>query len=742
MYSVARRLLFPTSPIAAIITATLAGVGSFSRLNGKSLNPFSPSAFTALLQALGIALASVAALSILQKILLRSLLTYHGCFFDPASKKTVLWALAMKFLFAKSTETFAYQDYLPHLPVPEIKDSLNRYLVSIEPLLNSSEMETLRQRAQEFVKSEEAEIIQRVLLTKYQNSNNYVDEWWLQFAYLRQRSSIMISSNYCAMTLDMKPLTKRPAARAAFYLHRFIKTTFEVVDGKIPAMMSNYTPMCMNQYRKILSLTRIPGVESDTLVAYDNEKSRHVVVIRNNQYFKVEVYGRATNQPGSAYKLIPPSQMELAFESAIKQADNEKSTSAVGVAQLTGWNRTSWARVREEYFLKDETNATALEAIESAIMVISFDDIEIPWDDLDAIEASTLHGGVDGKLPRWYDKSLTMCVTNNAVLTFNVEHSFADGAAVAHFLDQIMASECQDHPYELGLDDGRVSAKIGSHPGTITGVAPPQRLNFNLANSGLTAAISQATEDVAKAANDIDIKVKRFQGFGKEVISKECKVSPDGFVQAALQVAWYRNQNKTFTQTYESAMTRFFADGRTETIRSCTNQMTAFVRAFDEGTWKESEAEKLNVAKLLKKATENHQYLTLLAMTGSGVDRHLFCLYIASFGVSSGGAGNAFLRDVVSRGWKLSTSQTPVAQSSLWKGGRADQKTYPRANGGFGFAHDEGYGVSYALPADDRIYAHVTSKKSCKTTDSEKFYNEFAKAMTEMRQLLSMNNKA
>lgn len=45
------------------------------------------------------------------------------------------------------------------------------------------------------------------------------------------------------------------------------------------------------------------------------------------------------------------------------------------------------------------------------------------------------------------------------------------------------------------------------------------------------------------------------------------KVSPDSLVQMAFQLAYYRDQNKTFGLTYEASMVRLFRLGRTETIR-------------------------------------------------------------------------------------------------------------------------------------------------------------------------------
>lgn len=44
----------------------------------------------------------------------------------------------------------------------------------------------------------------------------------------------------------------------------------------------------------------------------------------------------------------------------------------------------------------------------------------------------------------------------------------------------------------------------------------------------------------------------------------------------ALQLAWYRTRGE-FTATYETALTRMFARGRTETIRTFTVDSRAWV---------------------------------------------------------------------------------------------------------------------------------------------------------------------
>ena len=55
--------------------------------------------------------------------------------------------------------------------------------------------------------------------------------------------------------------------------------------------------------------------------------------------------------------------------------------------------------------------------------------------------------------------------------------------------------------------------------------------------------------------------------------------------------------------------------------------------------------------------------------------------------------------------------------------------------GGFGPVSDQGYGVSYMLPGDLRLFFHVSSKKSSEATDSARFVKNLEEALGEMREL-------
>uniref|UniRef100_A0A8C1WI65 Carnitine O-palmitoyltransferase 1, muscle isoform n=1 Tax=Cyprinus carpio TaxID=7962 RepID=A0A8C1WI65_CYPCA len=116
----------------------------------------------------------------------------------------------------------------------------------------------------------------------------------------------------------------------------------------------------------------------------------------------------------------------------------------------------------------------------------------------------------------------------------------------------------------------------------------------------------------------------------------------------------------------------------------------------------------------LKISADKHQNMYRLAMTGAGIDRHLFCLYIVSKVM---GIDSPFLKQVLSEPWRLSTSQTPQQQLNL-----IDIQKFPKyvgAGGGFGPVADDGYGVSYIIVGENLITFHISSKFSSPETVRE-----------------------
>jgi len=236
----------------------------------------------------------------------------------------------------------------------------------------------------------------------------------------------------------------------------------------------------------------------------------------------------------------------------------------------------------------------------------------------------------------------------------------------------------------------------------------PIRLSWDLPDKCINV-IERSLTVAQKLGDDVDLYLLTHDAYGKGFM-KKAKLSPDAFIQLALQLTYFKDAGR-FCLTYEASMTRLFKEGRTETVRACTVDSSNFVKAMMD----ESKTKAERVA-LMRKAADTHQNMYKWAMTGMGIDRHLFCLYVISKYL---GVDSPFLKEVLSEPWRLSTSQTPCQQMDKF-----DLSKHPEfisAGGGFGPVADDGYGVSYIIAGEDVIFFHVSSKKSSPNTNSEGF---------------------
>lgn len=110
----------------------------------------------------------------------------------------------------------------------------------------------------------------------------------------------------------------------------------------------------------------------------------------------------------------------------------------------------------------------------------------------------------------------------------------------------------------------------------------PVRLKWDF-NSKAEETIMGSYAVSRKILSDVDLHIHVFKDFGKQFITKQCKVSPDAFIQMALQLAYFRDIGRHHL-TYEASMTRLFREGRTETVRACTIEAANWVKSMGEIT--------------------------------------------------------------------------------------------------------------------------------------------------------------
>ncbi|KAI5623826.1 carnitine O-palmitoyltransferase 1, muscle isoform, partial [Silurus asotus] len=661
-------------------------------------------------------------LIMLLRYTLKLLLSYHGWIFEPHGKlsmSTKLWISLLKLFSGRRPLLYSFQGSLPRLPVPSIDDTIQRYLESVRPLLDDDRYKQMEIVANDF-KKDQALKLQKYLKIKSWWANNYVSDWWEEYIYLRGRGPIMVNSNFYTMDLLYMIPTHRQSARAGNVVHAILQYRRKLERGEhapvhihkihLADTSPRVVPMCSYQYERMFNTTRIPGIETDCIQHQRNRK--HLVVYHRGRFFKVWMYY------GGRHLL--PAELEQQFQRILNDT-TEPHAGELKLASLTAGNRVPWAKARHKYF-SGGVNKTSLDAIETAAFFLTLDDEAHGYDaenprSMDLYAKSLLHGKC---YDRWFDKSFTLVVYKNGKIGVNTEHSWADAPIVGHMWEDILATDFLRLGY---TEEGHCRGDINKE------LAPPTRLHWDIQKE--CQEIIEASYSVAKElSDDVDFCACLFEEFGKGLI-KKCRTSPDAFIQLALQLAHYRDKG-AFCLTYESSMTRMFREGRTETVRSCTIESTAFVRAMEDKT--STNEQRLA---LFRTAAEKHQNMYRLAMTGAGIDRHLFCLYVVSKLLD---IKSPFLNQVLSEPWRLSTSQTPQQQLNL-----VDILKFPKyvgAGGGFGPVADDGYGVSYIIVGENLITFHISSKFSSPETDSHRFGRNIRQAMLDIRTLFNQKEKA
>ncbi|XP_036050712.1 carnitine O-palmitoyltransferase 1, brain isoform isoform X3 [Onychomys torridus] len=626
-------------------------------------------------------------------VALRLLLSHHAWLLEPhgtMSSSTKTWLALVRIFSGRHPRLFSFQRALPRQPVPTAQESVRKYLESVRPVLGDDAFDRAAALASDFLRLQ-APRLQLYLRLKSWCASNYVSDWWEEFVYLRSRGSLMVNSTYYMMQ-DFLYVTPTPlqAARAGNAVHALLLYRHLLNQQEIPP------------FERIFNTTRVPGVEKDCL--HHLQDSRHVAVFHRGRFFRVGTH--------SSNGLLSPRALEQQFQEILDDP-SPACPLEEHLAALTAAPRSMWAQVRES--VKNHA-ATALEAVEGAAFFVSLDSEpagltrEDPAASLDAYAHALLAGrGHD----RWFDKSFTLIVFSNGKLGLSVEHSWADCPVSGHMWEFTLATEC----FQLGY------AADGHCKGQPDPALPqPQRLQWDLPEQ-IHPSISLALRGAKTLSGNIDCHVFPFSHFGKSFI-KCCHVSSDSFIQLVLQLAHFRDRGQ-FCLTYESAMSRLFLEGRTETVRSCTREACRFVRAMED-----KEKTDQQCLALFRVAVDKHQALLKAAMSGQGIDRHLFALYITSRLLHM---QSPFLTQVQSQQWPLSTSQIPVQQMHLF-----DVHNYPdyvSSGGGFGPANDHGYGISYIFMGENMITFHISSQKSSTKTDSHRLGQHIEDALLDVASL-------
>lgn len=292
---------------------------------------------------------------------------------------------------------------MPRLPVPALKDTIQRYLLSVRPLFDDNDFERIKKEAEEF-ENGIAKKLQRYLILKSWWSTNYVSDWWEEYVYLKSRHPIVVNSNIYG-TDNVNHPTKIQVARAASLIHWCAQFRRKIIRQELqPILAQGLVPLCSWQYERLFNTTRIPGVDCDKLV--HNDDAKHIVILHKGCYYKVPLF--------SQDRLLNPKEIEYQLN-FIVNSNHESSHPEKFLASLTAWDRTKWAETRDKYFSKG-TNKLSLDMVESAIFFMHLYEEPYEMDITDnekmkIYSKQCLFGQINNY---WFDKSFCLSTGSNA----------------------------------------------------------------------------------------------------------------------------------------------------------------------------------------------------------------------------------------------------------------------------------------------------------------------------------------
>lgn len=301
----------------------------------------------------------------------------------------------------------------------------------------------------------------------------------------------------------------------------------------------------MAQYYRLLGSCRRAGIERDSQFLPNLRNaapSQHIIVCCRNQMYCVVV---KADQIGRLSEDEIFSQLLYILSDA---PCLPKTPPMIGL--LTAEPRRIWAKDRES-LLTEEQNCRNIELIEQSLILLCLDETLPPSFNARGFAGATpsyhttqdrdetnmahemIHGGGSecNSSNRWFDKTMQIIVCNDGAWGLCYEHSSSEGIAVVQLLEKILNKIDEiPSPEESGITQHHLP--------------PPERIEW-IVKPEIQKRIVQAKRDVNRRIEDLDFYVYRFRSYGKNFI-KSCKVSPDVYIQLALQLAYFKYELNIF----------------------------------------------------------------------------------------------------------------------------------------------------------------------------------------------------
>lgn len=671
--------------------------------------------------------------------------------------------------------TFANQDKLEKLPIPDLEQSCKYYLEALKPLQSNREHHQTEEAIRKFLNGIGPTLNER--LKEYATTkSSYIEQFWYD-SYLNFDNPVVLNLNpFFLLEDDVTPHISDQLSRAAALTTSALRFVRALRREELPPDNFRGQNLCMYQYSRLFGSARIPTSTGCVMQSFNG--SKHIVVICRSQFYWFDVLDDNNDL------IMSEEDIAINFQTIIDDAENTPITEAVkgAVGVLTTENRRIWADIRDNMKISadihatDATNFECLRKVDLALFVVCLDHTSPEsMGDLSKnmlCGLSTLEKGVQvgSCTNRWYDK-LQIIVTKNGKAGINFEHTGVDGHTVLRFASDIYTDSILRFAKSINGQAPSMWATTSPDPtkrdpksfGNVC--ITPRKLEW-VHTSELSLALRFAETRLADLIQQNEFEALEFDNYGMNTI-KQMGFSPDAFVQMGFQAAYYSLYGRVEC-TYEPAMTKKFLHGRTESVRVVTNDSAAFCRKFCEDVPAQTKLD------YLKKACESHVKNTSRCSKGLGHDRHLYALFCiwkrmveqndTDDLLDENDAINGMMTNSppehpngMTRGrndslssscTSASSSNDPLAMPSIFadsgwdKLGSVVLSTSNCGNPslklfGFGPTSAEGFGIGYIIKEDS-----ITVCASSKHRQTQRYLDTLASYFNEVRNLYKQTHKA
>ncbi|ERL94621.1 hypothetical protein D910_11897 [Dendroctonus ponderosae] len=652
--------------------------------------------------------------------------------FSPVSKwkipgkylSTFQYPIDYEFIQRSPIPTMHFQYSLPHLPIPKLDLTCERYLAAQRPLLIDEAYRKAESTVNHF-KTGTGKQLQTILkkTDRENRDSSYISDLWFDQS-LRDRKPLPINYNpMLVMQNDWRHEYNNQLIRSTNLIIssvRFYKSlkfnllepevyhlnpmrsnsdSFINICSSLPESLSWHGaylfkayPLDMSQYPSLFNSTRVPETDRDRLIK--NLPGNHITVQSKGHFYAFSVM----DQYGD---ILKPEKI-LARLKFIMEDDIENNEFPVGI--LTTLERNQWATLRHE--LGDNGNETGLKLIDSALFNVCLDDVSLDGDVYATIR-NFLHG--DGK-NRWFDKSFSIQVSKDGMAAVNFEHSWGDGVATLRYVQDIY-KDSTEHPF--------VHPNTAPYDDNISNVI---RLDFHLTDK-LKCSIEEAKADYKHYCRALDIDYLIFDRVGKNICKKQA-VSPDAVMQLGFQkflpLSLKAAHKKNLGQEKKCKVRLGAVSLASKHIAYVKKNQYCALRAFTlaincKSLYQPTISE---LKMMIGDCSRHHNQLTREAAMGQGFDRHLFALKNIS------DQSNLYC-NMFQDPYYVHLNHTILCTSTL-----SSPAVYA---GGFGPAERNGLGVAYII-RDDELGVLVTSYPSYQ--NGSDFISALREAFAELVNIL------